>query len=228
MKNMALKTLLPIIIFTLAVGCGNQKSNSSASEVEEGIDIQKDPLDAIQKALELGKEIGNANSDTAVEQEPVAPISFKDLLEHLPKPPQGWTAKEPMGETTSIGSYGISQVSQTYSQADKIITVTIFDWAFNSSLYTPFLLTTKFSQESTEGYNKGIKIGDIPGREEYRYQSRQGSLNLLLDSRFFVRIDGDAIEEQELREWWSKIDRHSLSKMNTVSKPEEDRERDDL
>ena len=213
MNNIAIKMLLAIVFLNLTAGCSG-KFNSAASEIEEGINITEDPVRAIQKVLELGKNIGNEDS-AIVEQEPVEPISFKDLLEYLPKSPPGWTMEKPMGETTSIGGYSISQVSQTYVQDQKNVTITIFDWAFNSALYTPFLLTTEFSQESTEGYNKGIKIDDIPGREEYNYNSKDGSLNLLVNSRFLVQIDGRAVEEAELRNWWSKIDRKSLSKTSS-------------
>ena len=213
MKNIVVKMLLLIMIFALATGCDSKNSQSEAIEVEEGIDINKEPTRAIKKALEIGKQLGN-NDDSAADKEPVEPISFKDLIEYLPKIPQGWQGEKPMGETTSFGSYSISQVSQTYVRDEKEINITIFDWAFNSALYTPFLLTTEFSQESTEGYNKGVKIDDIPGREEYSYQSKKGSLNLLVNSRFLVEIDGTAIEEDELREWWQKIDRQSLTKIS--------------
>ena len=214
MKNIVVKMLLPIMIFALATGCDRKNSQSEAIEVEEGIDINKEPTRAIKKALEIGKQLGQAD-DSAADKEPVEPISFKDLIEYLPKIPQGWQGEKPMGETTSFGNYSISQVSQTYVRDEKEINITIFDWAFNSALYTPFLLTTEFSQESTEGYNKGVKIDDIPGREEYSYESKKGSLNLLVNSRFLVEIDGIAIEEDELREWWQKIDRQSLTKISS-------------
>ena len=214
MKSILSKALLSSVILILATACaGSNSSQSETLDVEEGIDIQKNPLEAIQKALEIGKNTSDIHQEIA-NKKPVDPVSFKELIKYLPKAPPNWTAAKPMGETTSISKYSISQVSQAYSQDSKEITVSIFDWAFNAALYTPFLLTTEFSQESTEGYNKGIKINDVPGREEYTYSSKKGSLNLLVDGRFFVQIDGRDIEEQELREWWKLIDRKSLGKMS--------------
>jgi len=214
MKNILSKALFPIIFLILVTACGdNRNSQSETLDIEEGIDIQKNPLGAIQKVIETGRNTAKIKQEIA-NNKPVKPISFKELIEYLPKAPQNWTAKKPMGGTTSISNYSISQVSRVYTQDKKEITVSIFDWAFNSALYTPFLLTTEFSQESTEGYNKGIKIGGIPGREEYTYDSKQGSLNLLVDSRFFVQIEGRDIEEQDLREWWKLIDRKSLAKIS--------------
>ncbi|MGD1920703.1 MAG: hypothetical protein ACFCAD_18565, partial [Pleurocapsa sp.] len=105
-------------------------------------------------------------------------VSFRELIEYLPQSPKDWTAEEPQGQTTSFKEYTISQVKRSYFKQEKTITVSIFDWNLNSVLYMPFLLSTEFSQESTDGYNKGIKIDNIPGRENYNYHSKKGSLSL--------------------------------------------------
>ncbi|WP_319421095.1 hypothetical protein [Pleurocapsa sp. FMAR1] len=139
-------------------------------------------------------------------------VSFEELIEHLPQPPKGWIAEKFQGETIFLGNYSISQVSQIYTQQSKQITIRIFDWAFNSALYTPFLMTTDFSQESTEGYNKSIKIDNISGKE-YTYSSKR-SLNLLVYNKFFVQIEAIKIEKTELREWWQLVDYKSLIKLN--------------
>ncbi len=207
-------TLWVIIVSIMLVACSDSESSKSEiPQVEEGIDINKNPVEAIQKVIEIGKNVNNIQQEIA-NKEPVEPISLKELLEYLPEAPQGWTAEKPKGETNSFGNHSISQVHQSYFQDDKQIKVSIFDWAFNSALYMPFLLTTEFSQESTNGYNKGIKIGDIPGREEYTYASKEGSLNLLVNSRFLVEIEGFNIENTELREWWQRFDTQSLAKIS--------------
>lgn len=204
--------ILSTLIVTGCVGSSPPEANESAPEVKEGIDVQKNPVAAIQKVIELGK---NTPPEAIANRNPVEPISFKELLEYLPPAPRGWQAQEPEGETNSFANYSISQVSRAYVRGNKKMQVSIFDWAFNSALYTPFLLSTEFSQESTAGYNKGIKIGNMPGREEYTYDRQEGSLNLLVNSRFLVQIDGSNIEEEELREWWNLMDSQALSKINS-------------
>lgn len=67
-----------------------------------------------------------------------------------------------------------------------------------------------FSQETTEGYNKGIKIGEDPGREEYKTAGKDGTLSVLVGKRFFVTIRGNNIEASELRQWWDRIDAQGL------------------
>ena len=207
--------IIPNFAFLIATGgllifysmSGIQRSQ--ASEVREGINIERDPFAVIQKIIELSSD--GLNTENNLDEE-TDPISFRDLIGYLPQSPKGWTAEKPKGQTNSFGGYSVSQVKQSYFQKDKTMTVSIFDWAFNSALYMPFLLSTEFSQESTEGYNKGIKIGNIPGRENYDYYTKDGSLNLLINRRFFVQIEGKNIEESELRQWWKAIDSDSLSK----------------
>lgn len=221
MKGIIKQLCIVIALVAIPTGCGifnsskSQTLESPTDEAETGIDISREPVGAIFKALELGKDLRNIDIDNIEERESVEPVSFKDLMEYLPTAPSGWTAREPEGESNSFGNYSISQVSRSYTQDDKRMKVSIFDWAFNSALYTPFLLSTEFSRESTSGYNKGIKIDNMPGREEYTYQSRKGSLNLLVNSRFLVQIDGFNIEEEELRQWWQLVERRSLTKVNS-------------
>ncbi|MEM9509822.1 MAG: hypothetical protein AAGA16_19430 [Cyanobacteria bacterium P01_E01_bin.35] len=214
MKTIINSVLLCIVVGSTLVGCDiNNNLESETPKVEEGIDIRKNPVGAIGKAIKLSKNVKNIPQEIA-NKEPVPPVSFKELINFLPQPPAEWSAEKPQGQTNSFGNYSISQVNQTYTQGDKQIEISIFDWAFNSALYTPFLLTTEFSQESTEGYNKGLKIDGIPGREEYTYANQQGSLNLLVNSRFLVQIEGSNIEDLELRKWWQRIDYQSLTKID--------------
>lgn len=216
MKAFIKQICLGTISCTTIIGCGINNPESKP-KIEEGINISQNPIGAIGKVIELSRDasqITQSISQDIANKEPVTPVSFRELIDYLPQPPDDWQAKKPQGQSSKFGNYSISQVKQTYTQGTKQIEVSIFDWAFNSALYTPFLLSTEFSQESMDGYNKGLKINDIPGREEYSYIDKQGSLNLLVNSRFLVRIDGSNIEDLELREWWQLIDSKALTQID--------------
>ena len=198
-----------LLALSVLTGCASVISAPERLAKKEGIDWQTNPATAIQNFIEIGQQVDTIK---VANNEPIKAISFRELSDFLPKAPPGWLARELEGETNSFGNYSISQVSQTYTNDEQIMKVSIFDWALNSSLYMPFLLSTEFSQESTAGYNKGVKIDNMPGREEYNYQSRKGSLSLLVNSRFLISIDGRNIEDKELRQWWSQIDLSSLDR----------------
>ncbi|MEL6442134.1 MAG: hypothetical protein AAFQ80_23180, partial [Cyanobacteria bacterium J06621_8] len=142
MKTIINQVTCGIIIASTLIGCGTQDSESGNLKVEEGIDIRKNPIGAVNKIVQLSKNADKISQEV-INQEPVPPISFQELIEYLPSTPAGWSAETPKGQMNSFGEYSISQVNQTFTNGDKEIEISIFDWAFNSALYAPFLMTTE-------------------------------------------------------------------------------------
>jgi hypothetical protein len=62
-----------------------------------------------------------------------------------------------------------------------------------------------FSQESTDGYSKGIKIGEDPGREEYRIKGRDGKRNVLLRKRYNIEVALTDMDSTAFDEWWGRV-----------------------
>ena len=218
-NQLAIKLFLPSI---LAVGIGGLLISSSVndnkrSQANNILNINQDFISEMPLCKAYFCEVAHftekkiiktANSHRALqasldEKNHLETISFRELIQCLPKSPRGWTTEKPYGQTSSFGENAISQARQSYFRDNKTITVSIFDWKFNSALHIPFLISTEFSQESTEGYSKGIKIDNIPGRKNYDYSTKKGGLYMLINSRFFVHINGSNIEEKELIEWWN-------------------------
>ncbi|MEM8828000.1 MAG: hypothetical protein AAGE96_01415 [Cyanobacteria bacterium P01_G01_bin.19] len=207
------KILFLASISTILFACGGNKQVNNQEKVEEGVNINNNPLGVLKKVTEAGNKYQEIQ-EQITKNEPVNPIHFKDLISLLPKSPSGWEAEEAQGETNTFGEYSISQASRSYKQEDRTIEIRITDWAYNTGLYAPFLISADFSQESSQGYNKGIKIGDVPGREEYTFNSKKGTLSLLAEQRFFIEIEGNNIESQELQEWWGLIDKKEISQIS--------------
>ena len=173
-------------------------------DVVEGVDIDQNPLKGIDQISKLEKDLKEIEAELK-NLKPVDPLSYNDLISALPDQPSGWEAADAKGQSSNFGEFTISQASQTYKQGDKTIKVQLFDWAHHRQLYAPFVISARFSQESTEGYSKGLKIGDAFGREEYQNASKKGKLSLLVDKRFMVEVDGRNIEPQELQDWWRQV-----------------------
>lgn len=181
--------------------CGNQ---SRLSEVKEGVDITKNPLQAFGELARTGDDLKKLEGELD-NLTPVEPVHFSELMTMLPSAPAGWEAEKPQGSSNSMGKFQVSHAKRSYRQGDKTIKVEITDWAYAKALYVPFLMSARFSQESTEGYNKGIEIDGAPGREEYKFDSKRGELNVLASKRFFVQIEGRDIEPEVLRQWWQRV-----------------------
>ena len=210
-KKISPQLIIAVMLLLGLVACGSKNGNSD--QITEGINIGKNPLVAWQKVVDSSEKLNDLQAAIA-NKKPAEPIHFKQLINTLPKPIRGWSAAEAQGETNSFVGLGISEASRQYTKNDKTIEITVFDWAYNFGFYAPFTLSADYSQETSAGYNKGIKIGEIPGREEFDYQSKDGKLAVLVEQRFFVQIEGQNLDNaRELYQWWKKVDRQSLAKL---------------
>ena len=137
----------------------------------------------------------------------VDPLHFSKLIEALPDVPSGWKADEVKGESNQMGEFKVSQASRNYNQdgSESRVRVSISDWAYNRALYLPFLMQANFSQESTDGYSKGIKMGEDPGREEYKIKERDGKRNLLFRKRYNVEVGIENMDPKTFDEWWGRL-----------------------
>jgi hypothetical protein len=105
----------------------------------------------------------------------------------------------------------MSQASRVYTSGDKRVQIDIADWAFRKMLYMPFFLGAKFSQESTDGYNKGITIGeDTPGREEHFTKEMRGSRQVLYKKRYHIQVDQQGGGPEVYDEWYALIKKDAL------------------
>ena len=206
-----------VVLLVIMVACGaglwycGQKAVEIVDEVtDEGGNIS-DPLGAIAALGGMANDLEKLGEDLEG-LEPTDPVPFQVLIDALAKVPDGWTAQDARGSMQSMGNFKISQGSRRYeNQAEgKTIDISISDWAFNQALYAPFLLSTNFSQETTEGYNKGIKMGEDPGREEFTFARKSGERTMLYRKRYNINIKGSGIEPEELQQWYERVPKQDL------------------
>ena len=195
-----------VILIAAMAACGGKKESE---KVVEGQTVSKNPVGFLAQMAQAGSDMEKIQKEME-SMKPVEAVSFTELMPFLPEPPAGWEGQKPRGQSNTMGEWKFSEVERDYTMGEKRMEVKILDWAFRRELYAPFFLMASFSQESTEGYNKGIKINDDPGREEYKHESKNGDLSVLVGKRFLVSVKGNGIEAAELRQWWDKIDTKGL------------------
>lgn len=150
------------------------------------------------------------------EMKPVNPYNFRELLPLLPEALSGWKADEkPRGSTNSYGTeWKFTEVSENYTKDNSLVSIKIVDGAYIPALYTLFLVGSSFEEDTTEHYRKGITLGDNKGFEEFYYNDKRGSLNLLVNKRFIITIEGERIEDNKiLYNYLNKIDLNKLASM---------------
>ena len=204
-------TWTALLTLGLVLGCSSSEEANEEEVTAEGVDVEKNPLGALGALASLGSDLEKIQKDLE-EMPDVETLHFNDLMAVLPEPPSGYTADDAKGSTNDMGGFKISEVSRVYraEEGDARVTVTVRDWAYNKALYMPFFMTSKFSQETTEGWQKGITVGEDPGFEKYTTKSQDGERMVLFRKRFPITVDVDNLPAESFDEWWSLINRDEL------------------
>ena len=69
-----------------------------------------------------------------------------------------------------------------------------------------------YEKESSSGYERSVNVAGHPGFERWNKRDKDGELNLVVNKRFLVTIDGNNIEDNKvLEEFATKIDAAKLA-----------------
>ena len=151
----------------------------------------------------------------AAAQSAVEPVNFSKLLPFLPDKVEGFAPGKPQGSTTSAMGFKLTEVSRSYHKgkedSEETVSVKITDGAGNQFFAAAQAAIAQFSNESTEGYEKGFTLDGYPAIEKYTTESKDGSLRVFVAGRYLVEIEVNSLESKALQEWWKKIDAKKLS-----------------
>jgi hypothetical protein len=157
-----------------------------------------DPNNPLAQLTAAAEQMQKAAEGLTADRKPVPPVAFRELIGFLPKQMPGMKADEPKGETTTAGSWQYSQAEVDFRSEDgkRHVDVGNFDYAHIPMLYVPFtmMLNMNVARESTEGYEKSVKVKDYPAFEKW---SRNGSSEIvvLVGDRFIVKSDTRGLGE---------------------------------
>jgi hypothetical protein len=175
--------------------------------------MTKKPLEALTAMKEIAGEAQQFQQELQ-NMEPVEALHFSQLIETLPDVPPGWNATDPQGSTAQMGRAKVSTAKREYREegTGKEVIVEIADWAFHQMLYMGFFAAAKFSQETTEGYQKGITVGEWPGMESYTYQRKSGQRVMLVHKRYNIKVGVINAEATEFDVWMNRVKTDRLPK----------------
>jgi hypothetical protein len=71
------------------------------------------------------------------------------------------------------------------------------DSGFNQLLFTPFamFMSAGYEKETQDGYERSVNIGGNPGWERWDKSTRNGELNVVVNKRFLVQVEGRDIDD---------------------------------
>jgi hypothetical protein len=177
-------------------------------------DAKPDVNNPFAQLTAAAEQMQKAAEGFTANRKPVPPVAFRDLIDFLPEKMPGMKRDEPKGETTTAGSWQYSQAEVDFRSPDgkRHADVGIFDYAHIPMLYVPFtmVLNMNVARESTEGYEKSVKVDGYPAFEKW---SRKGSSEIvvLVGDRFIVKSDTRGLGEGSAKKIVEDLDLEGLA-----------------
>lgn len=210
------KVLFIIVLFSFFIlgGCGD-KSKDQPEEIKG--DESSYSSDEKKAAEEYLSEM--SEGDIFGNKEPVPPVSFKVLMNYLPKEVPGLKAEKPRGESVQWEKWTHSNASIDFSSEtdNRNARVNIYDFAYISNLYTPYqmLFKMKYNRESSEGYEKSTEISGNTTFERWNEDGKDNEVTILVGKRFIVHVETNEMPEGSARKIAESMDLSSLAKEST-------------
>lgn len=190
---------VPLIVLVVggAAACGKSEAEKQAEAAARQVEEATKGLEGMAKGFEaMAKQAEDAAKGLPDGDTPqVEPVSFRDLQALFPTV-DGWEMAKPTGEKmTSPFAYSKAEVE--YQKGESNISVEITDSGFNQVLFAPFMMfmAQGYEKETSDGYEKSTKVGTYPAWERWQADDKDGELNIVVNKRFLVRVEGDGIDD---------------------------------
>jgi hypothetical protein len=181
-----------------------------AEEATKGLEGMAKGFEEMARQAEAASKGMTGTGETAQ----VEPVSFRDLQALFPTV-EGWEMAKPTGEKMT-SPFAFSKAEVDYQKGESNLSVEITDSGFNQMLFAPFMMfmAQGYEKETSDGYEKSTKVGDYPAWERWRSEDKDGELNVVVNKRFLVRVEGDGIDDMSvLHDVAKKMDLGKLAGM---------------
>src|SRR5215467_9095295 len=142
-------------------------------------------------------------------------VDYQKLMPILPEAPSGWTADKPEGSTEDVGGFKITNVHRDYRKGDgekaPSTAISILDSVANPDYVSATTEAWKTNSDSSEGYAKSVSIDGNPGFETFEKETKHAALWVMIADRYFVQIELQDQEPNELQEWIKRVDLKKLA-----------------
>jgi hypothetical protein len=177
-------------------------------------DATPDPNNPFAQLTAAASQMQKAAESMTTNRKPVPPVAFRTLIDFLPGRIGGMKKEEPKGQTTTAGSWQYSQAEVDFEAEDgkRSAEVGIFDYAHIPFLYVPFsmMLNMNVATESTEGYEKSVKVAGYPAFEKWN-RNGNSEIVVLVGDRFVVKSDTRGMGEGSARKIVEGMDLKGLA-----------------
>ncbi|MFA4902645.1 MAG: hypothetical protein WC600_07855 [Desulfobaccales bacterium] len=123
-------------------------------------------------------------------------VNFQELLSFMDIKIPGWAMiGKPCGTTLKQGKGMVSEARVSFRAGDMTLEIIIMDFLGKP---IPFLTGQQPEIESTEVTVRTTEVQGFRALESYRQRDKQGELNISVADRFWVKLDGEGIDNLEV------------------------------
>jgi hypothetical protein len=141
-------------------------------------------------------------------------VNFQELLPFVDIKIPGWTMEgKPSGTTLKQGKVMVSEARVSFRAGDQTLEVIIMDFLGKT---IPFLNGQHLQMESREETVRTTEVQGFKAVETFHHQDKQGELNISVADRFWVKLDGDGIDNLEVLK--KVVQQMDLKKLATLAK----------
>ncbi|PYL71776.1 MAG: hypothetical protein DMF26_18390 [Verrucomicrobia bacterium] len=142
-------------------------------------------------------------------------VDYQKLLPILPEPPSGWNADKPEGSTEDVGGFKITNVHRDYRKGEgekaPSAAISVLDSVANPDYVNATTEAWKSNSDSSEGYAKSVSVDGNPGFETFEKDTKHAALWVMVADRYFVQVELQNQEPNELQDWIKRIDLKKLA-----------------
>ena len=169
-------------------------------------------LFALTLAIALVLDAARAQNEPILVPEAV---DYQKLLPILPEPPSGWNADKPEGSTEDVGGFKITNVHRDYRKGEgekaPSAAISVLDSVANPDYVSATTEAWKSNSDSSEGYAKSVSVDGNPGFETFEKDTKHAALWVMVADRYFVQVELQNQEPNELQDWIKRIDLKKLA-----------------
>jgi hypothetical protein len=207
--------------FLMLQSCGGSSNENQAeqddafisveTEDESGktnVTIDSDNLgDALNKAMEDATD-GKAKAKEVVD--------YQELQDLMPSSIIGMERTAMSGQKSGAMGQNLSTAEAAYENGDKSLKISAIDAGGSSFALAGLAMwaDTEVSREDANGYERTTKIDGYKAFEQYNNRDQTGQVNVLVEDRFIINVEGNNISGEELRRAMDQLNLKKLARMN--------------
>lgn len=175
-----------------------------------GAGYADDVEDSINEALEYYQngEYKDATESLNYASQLISQMKGKALEASLPEALDGWSAQAPTSEAAGAAMFGGGITAErVYSKGSSSVTIRIVT---DSPMMQAMMMMFSNPMFATADGGKLERIGRQKAIVKFDAGSRQGDINIVVDNRFLVTIEGGDISVEDLKAYAEAIDYKKL------------------